>query len=249
MLLRDKVAIVTGAASLVGIGWATANLFAEHGAKVVLLDLDEALITRAAARIGSAHLGLVCDVRDPDACGAAVATSIERYGTVDIVINNAGVSQPQGLMESTMADYDLVMDVSMRGAYNMTRAVTPHFRKRGAGAIVCMGSLAAQRGGGVLGGPHYAAAKGAVHAFTKAVARELGPDGIRVNAIAPGLTDTNLLAGKIDEDGKNRISELTPLRRLAKPLDVANTCLYLASDLSIYVTGCILDVNGGFHIH
>ncbi len=106
-----------------------------------------------------------------------------------------------------------------------------------------------QRSGGVLGGPHYAAAKGAVQALAKAMARELAPDGIRVNAIAPGLVDTELLVGKINDEGKQKVAESTPLGRLAVPLDIANACLYLASDMSRYVTGVVLDVNGGLHIH
>lgn len=101
----------------------------------------------------------------------------------------------------------------------------------------------------MLGGPHYAAAKGAVQALAKAMARELAPDGIRVNAIAPGLVDTELLVGKINDEGKQKVAESTPLGRLAVPLDIANACLYLASDMSRYVTGVVLDVNGGLHIH
>jgi NAD(P)-dependent dehydrogenase (short-subunit alcohol dehydrogenase family) len=142
-----------------------------------------------------------------------------------------------------------VMDVSARGAYNMSRAVVPHMRARRSGAIVCMGSVAAQRGGGVLGGPHYAAAKGAVQTLAKAMARELAPDGVRVNAVAPGLVDTDLLLGKMDDAGKRKVAETTPLGRLAMPLDIANAYLFLASDLSAYVTGVVLDVNGGLHIH
>ena len=112
-----------------------------------------------------------------------------------------------------------------------------------------MGSIAAQRGGGVLGGPHYSAAKGAVQTLAKAMARELAPDGIRANAVAPGMVDTELLVGKIDEAGKRAVAQSTPLGRLATPLDIANACLFLASDLSAYVTGVVLDVSGGLHIH
>ena len=141
------------------------------------------------------------------------------------------------------------MDSSVRGAFNMSRAVVPHMRSRQRGAIVCMGSVAAQRGGGILGGPHYSAAKGAVQTLAKAMARELAPDGIRANAVAPGMVDTELLVGKIDEAGKRGVAQTTPLGRLATPLDIANACLFLASDLSAYITGVVLDVNGGLHIH
>ena len=249
MLLKDQVAIVTGGASMRGIGWATARRFADEGARVVILDLDGPAAGRAAAEIGDAHLGYACDVRDEATCRSAVQKVIARLGRVDILVNNAGVSQAHRLMDSEQSDYDIVMDVSVRGAYNMSRAVVPHFRSRKSGNIVCIGSVAAQRGGGILGGPHYSAAKGAVQTLAKAMARELGPDGIRVNAIAPGMVDTDLLIGKIDDAGKQRVAEGIPLGRLALPLDVANACLYLASDLSSYVTGIVLDVNGGLHIH
>jgi NAD(P)-dependent dehydrogenase (short-subunit alcohol dehydrogenase family) len=249
MLLKDKVAIVTGAASLRGIGWATARRFAEEGARVALLDLDAAAAASAAAQIGPEHRAYACDVRDPERCRQVITEVIAAFGQVDILVNNAGVSQAKRLMDSTEDDYDLVMDVSLRGAYNMSRAVVPHFRSRQCGNIVCMGSIAAQRGGGVLGGPHYAAAKGGVQTLAKAMARELGPDGVRVNAVAPGLIDTELLVGKIDDVGKQRVAEGTPLGRLGTPQDIANAFLFLSCALSSYVTGVVLDVNGGLHIH
>ena len=249
MQLKDQVAIITGGASLRGIGWATAKRFAGEGARIVILDLDAAAAGQAARAIGLVHLCLACDVRDEAACQSAVQKVLETFGQVDILINNAGVSQSHRLMDSTQDDYDLVMDVSVRGAYNMSRAVVPAMRTRKSGAIVCMGSVAAQRGGGILGGPHYSAAKGAIQALAKAMARELAADGIRSNAIAPGMTDTELLVGKIDDAGKRRVAESIPLGRLASANDIANACLFLASDQSAYITGVVLDVSGGLHIH
>ena len=249
MQLKDQVAIVTGGASLRGIGWATARRFAGEGARIVILDLDASAAEQAARAIGPEHLGLACDVRDAAACQSAVQKVLVAFGQVDILINNAGVSQSHRLMDSTKDDYDLVMDVSMRGAYNMSRAVVPAMRARKSGAIVCMGSVAAQRGGGILGGPHYSAAKGAVQTLAKAMARELAADGIRSNAIAPGMADTELLVGKIDDAGKRRVAESIPLGRLASANDIANACLFLASDQSAYITGVVLDVSGGLHIH
>ncbi len=249
MLLKDKVAVITGGASVRGIGWATAKLFAEEGARIALLDLDAAGAQQAVAAIGPEHRGYACDVRSEATCQSVVQEIIAAFGHVDILINNAGVSQALRLMDSSQDDYDLVMDVSVRGAYNMSRALVPHFRSRRSGSIVCMGSVAAQRGGGILGGPHYAAAKGAVQTLAKAMARELGPHGIRANAVAPGLVDTDLIVGKITDEGKKLVAESTPLGRLAVPLDIANACLFLASDMASYVTGVILDVNGGLNIH
>ena len=256
MQLKDQVAIITGAASLRGIGWATARRFAEEGARIVIVDLDAQAAEQAARAIGQQqqnqhlkHLGLACDVRDETACRAAVQRVLDTLGRIDILVNNAGVSQSQRLLDSTQADYDLVMDSSVRGAFNMSRAVVPHMRLRQRGAIVCMGSVAAQRGGGILGGPHYSAAKGAIQTLAKAMARELAPDGIRANAVAPGMVDTDLLLGKIDDTGKRRVAEGVPLGRLAVPADIANACLFLASEQSAYITGVVLDVSGGLHIH
>ena len=249
MQLKDQVAIVTEGASLRGIGWATAKRFADEGARVVILDIETVAAEQAALAIGPQHLGLACDVRDEAICKLPVQQVLDTFGRIDILVNNAGVSQSHRLMDSTQADYDLVMDVSVRGAYNMSRAVVPHMRSRQRGAIVCMGSVAAQRGGGILGGPHYSAAKGAVQTLAKAMARELAPDGIRANAIAPGMVDTDLLVGKIDDVGKRRVADGIPLGRLAVAAEIANACLFLASDQSAYITGAVLDVSGGMHIH
>jgi NAD(P)-dependent dehydrogenase (short-subunit alcohol dehydrogenase family) len=249
MHLKGKVAIVTGCASLRGIGWATAKRLAEDGARVAMIDLEVESAKAAASEIGPNHIGYRCDVRDPQQCNDVTSEIIAAFGHVDILVNNAGVSQAKRLMDSSVDDYDLVMDVSLRGSFNMSRAVVPFMRSRKSGSIICMGSIAAQRGGGVLGGPHYAAAKGGVQALAKAMARELAPDGIRVNAVAPGLVDTELLVGKIDDAGKQRVAESTPLGRLATPQDIANACFFLGSDLSSYITGVVLDVNGGLHIH
>ena len=247
--LQGQVAIVTGAASPRGIGWATAKRFADEGARVVVLDLNASSAVQAAALLGPDHLGLACDVRDEVACQAAVGQVLERFGRVDILVNNAGVSQSQRLLDSTQQDYDLVMDSSVRGSFNMSRAVVPFMLGQGRGAIVCMGSVAAQRGGGILGGPHYSAAKGALQSLAKAMARELAPGGVRVNAVAPGMVDTDLLIGKIDDAGKRRVAEGIPLGRLASAQDIANACLFLASSQSAYITGVVLDVSGGLHIH
>jgi NAD(P)-dependent dehydrogenase (short-subunit alcohol dehydrogenase family) len=247
--MKDKVAIITGAASLRGIGFATARRFIEEGGSVAILDLDSNAANAAAAELGTKSKGWACDVRNAKQCDEVVQDVIRHFGKVDALVNNAGVSQAHRIMDSTPADYEIVMDVSLRGAYHMARAVVPHMRSRKSGTIVSMGSVAAQRGGGILGGPHYAAAKGGVQSLAKALARELAPDGIRSNAIAPGLVDTELLVGKIDDDGKKKVAETTPMGRLAQPIDIANCILFLSSDLSSYVTGVVLDINGGLHIH
>ncbi|CAI8906620.1 SDR family NAD(P)-dependent oxidoreductase [Pseudomonas sp. IT-P218] len=248
MYLQGKVAIVTGGASLNGIGWAIAQRFSEEGANVVLVDIAPYDIERVAA-LPTPALALNYDIRDFVCCQAAVATTLAQFGRIDILINNAGVSQPRKVLDIDDEGYDLVLDVSLRGSLNMAKAVVPSMRAQKSGAIVCMSSVSAQRGGGVMGGAHYSAAKGAVQALAKALARELAPDQIRVNAVAPGLIETDLIAGRLSSDNREKTLLATPLGRIGCPDDVAKACLYLASDLSSYVTGVVLDVNGGLHIH
>jgi NAD(P)-dependent dehydrogenase (short-subunit alcohol dehydrogenase family) len=250
MLLKDKICIVTGAASKRGIGRATANLFAEHGATVVVLDLDEEAARLAAAALpGRGHKGYACDVTDRERCIAAVAVAIADFGRVDVLVNNAGITQPLKIMDIQPEHYDAVLDVNLRGTLHMSQAVIPHMRHRRQGSIVNMSSVSAQRGGGIFGGPHYSAAKGGILGLTKAMARELGPDNIRVNAICPSLIDTDIFAGKLSEERQREIRAAIPMGRPGEAREVAGCCLFLASDLSSYVTGSEIDVNGGSHIH
>jgi NAD(P)-dependent dehydrogenase (short-subunit alcohol dehydrogenase family) len=249
MLLKDKVAIVTGAASARGIGKATARVFAEHGARVAILDLDAAAAEQAAADIGPGHMGLACDVTRKDDCERAAAAIAVRLGGIDILVNNAGITQPLKLLDIRPEHYEAVTDVSLRGTLYMSQAAIPHMRARGSGSIICISSVSAQRGGGIFGGPHYSAAKAGVLGLGKAMARELGPSNVRVNSIAPGLIQTDITGGKLTPEMKTEILKGIPLNRLGDAADVANCCLFLASDLSSYLTGVTLDVNGGMLIH
>lgn len=249
MLLKDKVAVITGAASARGIGKATALLFAEHGARVAILDLDADAAKRSAADIGAGHIGIACDVTRKGDCESAAAEVIRRLGRIDILVNNAGITQPLKLMDIQPANYEAVTDVSLRGTLYMSQAVIPHMRSRKAGSIVCLSSVSAQRGGGIFGGPHYSAAKAGVLGLGKAMARELGPDNVRVNSVTPGLIQTDITGGKLTPELKVEILKGIPLNRLGDAADVANCCLFLASDLSSYLTGVTLDVNGGMLIH
>ena len=249
MLLSEKVCIITGAASLRGIGRATARLFAEHGGRAIILDLDEKHAKAAAQEIGEGHRGLACDVTDRSACLASVDQVIREFGRVDVLINNAGITQPLKIMDIEPKHYDAVLDVNLRGTLYMSQAAIPHMRRQRSGSVVCMSSVSAQRGGGIFGGPHYSAAKGGILGLAKAMARELGPDGVRVNSIAPGLIQTDITGDKLTDDVKAQIAEGLPLKRLGVATDVANVCLFLASDLSSYITGAVIDVNGGMLIH
>lgn len=249
MLLAGRTAVISGAASPRGIGLATARLFAAHGARVAILDLDGAAAGRAAAELGPEHRGLACDVTDRASCLRAFAEALAAFGQVDILINNAGVTQPVKIMEIGEADWNRIMDVNLKGVLHLSQAAIPHMRERRRGSIACMSSVSAQRGGGIFGGPHYAAAKAGVLGLAKAMARELGPDGIRVNCVTPGLIQTDITGGKLTDEMRLRILEGIPLGRLGTADDVAGIYLFLASDLSAYVTGAVIDVNGGMLIH
>jgi NAD(P)-dependent dehydrogenase (short-subunit alcohol dehydrogenase family) len=249
VLLANKTAIISGAASVRGIGRATAKLFAENGAKVAILDLDAAGAEQVAKELGSEHIGLGCDVADLNSCRQAAEKAIAAFGAIDILINNAGITQPLKVMEIEPGNWQRVIDVNLTGVLYLSQAVIPHMRARKQGSIACMSSVSAQRGGGIFGGPHYSAAKAGVLGLAKAMARELGPDGIRVNCVTPGLIQTDITGDKLTPAMKADIIKGIPLNRLGEAKDVANIYLFLASDLSAYVTGAVIDVNGGMLIH
>ena len=249
MLLRDKVAVITGGAGLNGLGYATARLMAAQGARVAVLDLARAEPAAAAAQLGQGHLGLVADVTDKGSCDAAAEAVLKAFGRIDVLVNNAGITQPVKTLEISGMDYDRILDVSLRGTLYMSQAVLPAMQAQQSGSIVCISSVSAQRGGGILGGPHYSAAKAGVLGLTRAMAREFGPDGIRVNAITPGLIATDIIKGKLTEERKGEIANDIPLARLGRASDIGGAVVFLASDLSAYCTGITLDVNGGMLIH
>ena len=249
MLLKNKVAIITGGAGQNGLGFATARLMAAHGARVAVLDLEGADPQAAAARLGTGHLGIVADVTDKASCDAAAKAVLHALGRIDVLVNNAGITQPAKTLDITGADYDRILDVSLRGTLYMSQAVLPAMQQQKAGSIICISSVSAQRGGGILGGPHYSAAKAGVLGLARAMAREFGPEGIRVNSIAPGLIATDIIKGKLTEDKKAEIAETIPLARLGRAEDIGGACVFLASELAAYCTGVTLDVNGGMLIH
>lgn len=248
MLLAGQVAVITGAASARGIGRATARLFAEHGARVAILDRDDQGAAAGAAELGPGHQGYACDVTSEAEVAAVFAALASDLGLPAVLINNAGITSPLRLGDVTRADYDAVMDVNLRGSFLCSQAVAPLMRARGGGSIVCLSSVSAKRGGGVFGASVYSAAKAGVLGLARALARELAPDKIRVNAVAPGLVDTDIFGGQLGEERRNELVRTIPLGRIAQPLDVARACLFLASELADYITGEVLDVNGGSHI-
>ena len=248
-LLGGRVAVISGAGRARGIGKATAQLLLAHGARVVLLDLDEAEAQAAALEItdDGRAIGLACDVRSREACDSAISRAAKWAGDgIDILVNNAGITQKRPLPDITPDDYTLVADVVLRGTLNLSQAALPHLNS--GASLVCVSSMSAQQGGGVFGGAHYCAAKAGVLGLVRAMARELGPRNVRVNAVAPGLILTDFSRSGSTDESKHAIASGWPLSRAGSPGEVAGAILFLASDLSSYVTGTTLDVNGGAHM-
>jgi NAD(P)-dependent dehydrogenase (short-subunit alcohol dehydrogenase family) len=250
--LDGRVAFITGAGSERGIGRATALAFAGAGAAVGLVDLDDQGVqanVRAVQAAGGKAFGTTADVADADAVGRAVAAVERALGPVDILVNAAGITRSTPIWETPMAEFDQVFEVNVRGGYVCLRAVLPGMMQRRYGRIIWISSIAGKQGGGVFGSTSYAASKAAVIGLCQGAARELGPYGITSNAIAPGMVLTGLLARsssqRVEDEIRDRVAATAPLRRAAEPEDVALAALYLASDAASYITGEILDVNGG----
>jgi NAD(P)-dependent dehydrogenase (short-subunit alcohol dehydrogenase family) len=248
MLLKGEIAVITGGASKRGIGRATAKLFAEHGARVAILDLDGEGAQEAARSLGPEHRGHRCDVTKRKEVEGAFTKVAQELGPPTVLVNNAGITQPRKIGEITDADYDIILDIHLRGTFLCSQTALPYMLKQKRGSIICISSVSAERGGGIFGGPHYCAAKAGILGLAKAIAREVAPDGIRVNAIAPGLIDTDISQGRLTDELKAVFVQSIPMGRIGQALDVARACLFLASPLSEYITGEVLDVNGGMHI-
>ncbi len=249
-LLEGQIAIITGAASPRGLGKATAQMFAEHGATVVIMDLNKADAEASAADLpGTGHFGINGNVTNKDDCIRVAQATLDAFGRIDVLVNNAGITQPLKILDIEAGHYDAVTDVSLRGTLYMSQAVIPAMRAQKSGSIVNMSSVSAQRGGGIFGGPHYSAAKAGVLGLTKAMARELAPDNVRANAICPGFIATDITAGKLTDDMRKQVLDGIPMGRAGEAKDVAGCALFLASGLSGYCTGTELDVNGGSLIH
>jgi NAD(P)-dependent dehydrogenase (short-subunit alcohol dehydrogenase family) len=256
MLLKNKVCVITGAASLRSIGYATAELFAEHGAKVVVADLqmDDAVLSGIRTAIEQRLQrpvtidGLRCDISQPEACDALVQQTLMLHGTVDCLVNSAGIVRSLPLLEIEPQELDRMLDVNLKGTFYLCQSVLKVFVEKRAGTIVNVASLAAQRGGGLVGGPHYAASKGGVLSLTRSIAREFGALGIRANAICPAMIDTPMLDG-LSPERLAGIVDAILLKRIGSTRELAGACLFLASELSGFVTGATIDVNGGTHIH
>ncbi|MUK88457.1 3-oxoacyl-ACP reductase FabG [Ornithinibacillus sp. L9] len=241
--LQDKVAIITGAAN--GIGLQAARTFAQEGAKVAIADFDE--INGKQSEQELQREGLACtffqvNVADRESVDAMVGKVIEEFGKVDILINNAGITRDAMLSKMTNEQFQQVIDVNLTGVFNCTQAVLPSMVAQGKGKIVSTSSVTGTYGN--VGQTNYAAAKAGIIGMTKSWAKELARKGINVNAVAPGFTETGMVAAvpdKVIEQMKAQI----PMQRLGRPEDIANAYLFLSSDEANYVNGHVLHVDGG----
>jgi 2-hydroxycyclohexanecarboxyl-CoA dehydrogenase len=251
--VSDQTAIVTGAGSKRGIGRATAHALAAAGWNVAILDLDEPGAKEAADGVAERHgvqtLGIGCDVTEEASVEVALASLDGSMPQVGALVNNAGISSPTRFLEVTGEEWDRIFAVNVRGSYNITRRVAPTMAERGFGRIVFLSSVSAERGGGIFGAVAYSAAKAAELGFARALARELGPHGVTVNAVAPGFIETDISGGALTGERKEQLVAQIPVGRGGNVNDVADLITFLCREESGYITGVTYDVNGGAHIH
>lgn len=255
MLVEGRVAIVTGAASRRGIGRATALTLAEEGADVVVADRDRGGAEETAAAIrelGRRSLAVATDITNEAETKAMAAAALQAFGRIDILANCAGLTRSTALLDISVDEWDLVLNVDLKGVFLCTKAVLPAMVAQGYGRLVSISSVSGKQGGGVFGSAHYCAAKAGVAGFTKAVAKQMAPYGITANAVAPGLIDTDITVGLVDDEtrrrGQERAIASTLVGRIGRAEEVAFLIAYLASERAGYITGEEVDINGGMHI-
>lgn len=244
-LLAGKAAIVTGGGQ--GIGAAIAQAFAHHGAQVMIGDVRAEAAQRSAEAIGPPEraVGAGCDVTDEGDMTSLVDRCRQAFGRVDVLVNNAGITRDFTMRKMSVADFRAVIDVHLTGTWIGTRTAGLVMREQGSGAIVNMSSISGKVGN--AGQTNYSAAKAGVVGLTKAAAKELAPFGVRVNVIQPGLVRTPMTAAMPPDVLAARVAEV-PLQRIGEPAEIANVALFLASDLSSYMTGSVVEVSGGRHM-
>lgn len=247
MKLKDQVAVVTGGAQ--GIGRAIASMLAGEGANLVLSDIDEGKVQATAAELakekGVQAIGVKGNVSQIADCEKLVDASLDKFGRIDILINNAGITRDNLLMRMSDDEWDSVIAVNLKGVFNCTKAAIRPMMKQRRGRIVNIASVVGLMGN--AGQANYSASKGGVVALTKTCAREFASRNILVNAVAPGFIRTRMTDALSDEQ-KKKLTELIPLGRLGEPEDVAKVVLFLCSEESSYITGHVISVNGGMYI-
>lgn len=243
MRLEGKVALITGAGG--GIGATTARTFAKEGARVVVADVNEEGVRKVVEDITSSEgsaIGVTMNVADSASVQAAVEQAKAWAGRIDILLNNAGITRDAGLLKMTEEQWDAVIDVNLKGVFLCGKAVAPLMVEQGSGSIINVSSVVGLYGN--YGQTNYAATKAGVIGITRTWARELGPKGVRVNAVCPGFTATEMVM-TVPENVLDGIRQKTPLRRLAEPEEIARTYVFLASDDSSFITGAVLSADGG----
>lgn len=241
-LLGGRTAVVTGGAQ--GLGRAIAERFVAEGASVVVGDVDLAAAEECAAALGSA-VAVRCDVTSETDVAALVDAAVTTYGGLDVMVNNAGVLRDATMRKLSLDDFRLVIDTHVQGTWLGTRAAAAVMREAGSGSIVNMSSISGKVGN--IGQTNYSAAKAGIVGLTKAAAKEVAHAGVRVNAIQPGLIRTPMTEAMREDIWQQRLQEI-PLGRFGEPSEVASVALFLASDLSAYMTGTVLEVTGGRHM-
>ncbi|MFA5311205.1 MAG: 3-oxoacyl-[acyl-carrier-protein] reductase [Candidatus Omnitrophota bacterium] len=243
MRLKDKVALITGGAR--GIGKSIALTFAKEGADIVVADVNLESASKTAAEIeslGRKALALELDVTDFAKVEDGVNKILDKFGKVDILVNNAGITKDNLLLRMSQAEWDAVINVNLKGTFNCIKAVSRPMVKQKSGRIISIASIIGLMGN--WGQANYAASKAGIIALTKTVAKELASRNINANSVAPGFIQTDMTA-KLPEEVKRKMMEAIPMAKLGTPEDVANVCLFLASDESSYVTGQTITVDGG----
>ncbi len=243
-LLKNKVAVITGGTR--GIGLAIVRLYLEQGAKVILFGSRQETADKAVAELKAENaewevFGMAPDLGDLQSVEQTVGNIIDKFQRIDILVNNAGISARESIYDYTEADFDKIMELNVKALFNCSKAVAPFMRDNGGGCIINTSSMVSIYG--QASGCGYPASKSAVNGLTKSLARELGKDQIRVNAVAPGVTRTDMVAALPDEMVA-KVSAGIPLGRVGEPQEVANVFLFLASDLASYVSGSIVSVDG-----
>lgn len=242
MLLQDRVAVITGGVQ--GIGLAIAEIFVAEGARVVLGDIDAELGKKAVEHLGGEGVAAsaVCDVRNAEQMDALVKLAVDSFGTLDVMVNNAGITRDATMRKMSEQDFDDVIGVHLKGSWNGTRAASAIMREAGKGSIINISSLSGKVG--MVGQTNYSAAKAGMIGLTKAAAKEVAHLGVRVNAVQPGLIRTAMTEAMPERIWDQKMEEI-PMRRAGEPSEVASVVLFLASDLSSYMTGTVQEITGG----
>jgi len=247
---NGQVVIVTGSGSPKGIGRTIAQTFAKQGATVVLTDINQEGVEANAKEIesmGGKAYGVAGNICDKSSVDALIADVLAKFGRIDVLVNNAGISQKVTVADMTMADIQRIFNVNMFGLFQITQAVCEVMKKQNYGRIVHLSSVSGKRGGGVFGGAHYSASKAAVLGFSKNLAREVSQYGITTNCVCPGLINTEIWKSLPAEQAQAVIDTI-PMGRPGETQEVANAIVFLASKEASYITGEEIDINGGSHM-